>query len=133
MTWHFGAKDGGPESRVRAYGYESKRLGSVLLLRFGDGTRDAFHSHAFNAVSWLLRGALHEHVRRRRSVVTNRWYLPSLRPIVTPRARFHQVESRGTSWVLSVRGPWVETWREKVPGQKEYLLTHGRKRVMNIG
>lgn len=129
MTWHFGAKDGGPESHVTAYGYESKRRGSVLLLRFGNGTRDAFHSHAFNAVSWLLRGALCERVVQG----APRWYLPSLRPIVTPRARFHQVESRGTSWVVSLRGPWVQTWREKVPGRKEYQLTHGRKPVMNIG
>lgn len=60
-------KDGGAESTVWAHWLiEIKGLFSVALLRFEDGTRDAFHSHAFNCVSWVLRGCLveqHKHAR----------------------------------------------------------------------
>jgi hypothetical protein len=44
-------KDGGPESPVTAYVLvEIKSLFSVMLLHFS-GTREAFHSHAFNALT----------------------------------------------------------------------------------
>ena len=46
------SKDGGPDSTVWMYGIEVKWLFSILLLRFEDGSRDAYHSHAFDCVSW---------------------------------------------------------------------------------
>jgi hypothetical protein len=52
-------KDGGAESTVWAHWLiEIKSLFSVALLRFEDGTRDAFHSHAFGCVSWVICGRL---------------------------------------------------------------------------
>jgi hypothetical protein len=121
-------KDGGPESRVHGlFLVEIKSLFSVVLLRFSHGTRDAYHSHAFNAVSWLLRGRLVETYRIEHGTakVTHR---PSWRPIWTPRERLHQVRSEGTSWVLSFRGPWSASWREYLPGKGyEITLTHGRR------
>lgn len=120
-------KDGGPESRVTGYFLvEIKSLFSIVLLKFEDGSRDAYHSHAFNAVSWLLSGELREmniHGYR----ITRYW--PSFKPILTPREMFHKVTSIGTSWVLSFRGPWSETWQEYVPDKGDVTLTHGRKVV----
>lgn len=55
-----GQKDGGPDSNVRMRGLEIKGLCSVLELHFAPGSREAYHSHAFNAVSWVLSGALWE-------------------------------------------------------------------------
>ena len=116
LLW--GRKDGGPESHVTAYGVESKRFASLLVLRFGNGTRDAYHSHAFGAVSWLLRGALHEAF----AAGATRWHLPRFRPIVTRRTDTHRVYSYGVSWVVSLRGPWAETWYDSGEG----ILGHGR-------
>lgn len=126
------AKDGGPESRVTGYWLiELKWLFSIVLLRFDNGSREMFHSHAFNSVSWILNreGELHEcHLResRRRggSFIT---YFRSWRPIWTYRTTFHQVYSIGTTWVLSFRGPWHRAWREYHPLRHEYTtLTNGR-------
>lgn len=118
-------KDGGPESNVTGYWLiEVKWLFSVVLLRFDDGSREAYHDHAFNSVSWLLTGALDEHHKDGRL----QWYLPSWRPIRTPRETFHRVFSHGTSWVLSFRGPWLSTWHEWFKGIHT-TLTHGRKVV----
>jgi hypothetical protein len=139
------SKDGGPQSTVWAYWlFEIKWLCSIVLLRFEDGSRDAYHSHAFNSFSWLLSGELEEiHLlpcikagRCKKQteacnspVVVN--YFPSIWPIVTRRTTTHKVVSVGTSWVLSFRGPWADTWLEQTPDGK-HLLTHGRKEIKPV-
>lgn len=119
-------KDGGPKSKVTGYWLiEIKSLFSIVLLRFDPGTRDADHSHAFNSVSWLLRGMLIEIVKGPPGIRRVIGYAPSLRPIMTYRTTNHRVCSVGTSWVLSFRGPWSKTWEDSEEG----TLTHGRQRV----
>lgn len=121
------AKDGGPESTVTGYWLcEFKKMFSVVLLKFEDGSRDAYHNHAFNSLNWVLKGKVVEHLINY-SVFK---YLPSLKPIVTTRGRFHKVVSEGTTWVLSLRGPWHDTWMEFDEKTKAVsTLTHGRKVV----
>jgi len=101
-------KDGGPDSNVDGVMFEIKSLFSVGILRFKDGSREAFHSHAFNCWSWLLKGMLIEQFldTKRRSLL----YFPRRTPIVTRRSDGHKVESFGTSYVLTFRGPWKKTW-----------------------
>jgi hypothetical protein len=120
-------KDGGPESRVHGlYIVESKKLFSIVLLRFAHGSREAYHSHAFNSVSWLLKG----HLTEFEIGGLSRKYTPSLKPIRTPRSMFHRVFSTRTTWVLSFRGPWSSTWKEFLPRENRHqTLTHGRKVV----
>ena len=126
LTWR---KDGGPESKVSGFFFiEWKRVFTVVLLKFGEGSRNAYHNHAFSAVSWMLSGRLDEHR------LDNPWhadkYEPSFRPIWTPRIRFHKVVSTGTSWVLSFRGPWAKEWREWRPDERRFVtFTHGRREV----
>lgn len=52
----WGAPDGGPESNVTAYMVEFKSLFSIGFLRFAEGSRDAYHGHAFDCVNWVLPG-----------------------------------------------------------------------------
>lgn len=119
-------KDGGPESTVTAYVLiEIKCLFSIMLLRFDGDSREAFHSHAFNAVSWLLKGMLVEHFRNG----THRCYFASMWPIITGRRTYHKVDSEGLSWALTFRGPWRSEWHETLPGKGEITLTHGRELV----
>lgn len=128
------AKDGGPDSKVTGYWLiESKRFFSVVLLRFDKGSREAFHTHAFNAVSWVLKGKLLEVVRNGTFPLLNTEteYKPSVLPIYTPRECFHRVFGiADVTWALSVRGPWSKTWKEYIPADdEEYTLTNGRVRV----
>ena len=130
-------KDGGVRSHVHGlYVVESKKLGSIVLLRFSNGTRNAFHSHAFNAFSWVLSGKLIEYVGSPDlpGVDDVTIYRPSFRGFVTRRDCFHQVQSVGTSWALTFRGPWVDTWKERQFTETGNLpvditLTHGREVV----
>lgn len=125
------AKDGGPESHTTGYWLiEWKRGFSIALIRFEDGSRDAYHSHAFNAVSWLLMGQLVEYIYEKGNNPGVIHYLPSWLPIVTPRTRMHMVMSKGRSWALTFRGPWAKTWNEYIPATgAAYALSDGRVKV----
>lgn len=128
MKLFYKGKDGGPESKVTGFWLiESKAFGSIALLKFDRGFRDAYHTHAFHAISWLLFGELKE-ITFNDQVIT---YKPSLIPIWTPKKRYHQVQGVAkTSWALTFRGPWENKWKEYLPDkQKEISLTHGRKIV----
>lgn len=122
-------KDGGPESTVTGFWLiEIRSLFSIALLRFKHGSRDSYHSHAFNCVSWLLKGNLKEY----NLDSSKRLYKPSIKPIVTKRSTFHKVYSAGTSWVLTFRGPWSKTWKEYNPVTNTYItLSYGRKIIEN--
>jgi hypothetical protein len=120
-------KDGGEESKVWGFFLaEVKSLFSVVLLRFADGSREAFHSHAFNSISWVLKGELiEEHLHGRFD-----FHLPSIWPVITRRDTFHKVSSLGNTYVFSLRGAWADKWQEFLPASGETVnLTHGRKVV----
>ncbi len=120
------AKDGGPKSYVNGlFVVEIKSLFSIVILHFSAGSRPAYHSHAFNAWSWLIRGKLDEYVL---NTAVN-FYRPSFIPIWTSRGTFHKVVSVGDSWAITFRGPWSKTWREFTEDQTFITLTDGRKVV----
>lgn len=126
-------KDGGYESTVWSYFLvEIKWLFSIALLRFEDGSREAYHSHAFDCVSWVLRGDLVEECLNESNGLTwHNWYRPSWRPVVTRRSTFHKVTSYGRTWVITFRGPWADTWREYLPDEDRFVtLTHGREEIV---
>lgn len=129
------AKDGGPESHVTGYFLvEIKPLFSIVLLHFANGTREAFHTHAFNALTWIVKGRFEENrmtgIKDGKEVVDVRVFPPSLRPKRTLRNCLHKVFSIGDTWALSFRGPWANTWTEYLPAEKKFvILTHGRKIV----
>jgi len=70
-------KDGGPESHVVGYWLvEIRSMFSIALLRFGPGGRRAYHSHAFDSISWVLAGHLREqHIWGRHEVHRPGWRL----------------------------------------------------------
>lgn len=113
MEW---ADDGGKNSGVRGFFFiELKNLFSVVLLRFNPGSREAFHSHAFNAVTLWLKGRVYEEKPRFGSGTprqTGIFGSGFKRWKYTRRDNMHRVSSVGRSWALSVRGPWVDTWQE---------------------
>lgn len=121
----FWGKDGGPKSRVWGLFLENKKLFTVALLKFENGSREAYHSHAFNAVSLILGpGKLRE-----RHLDGDAEEHGQGKVVHTYKHTFHQVWSLGTTWALTLRGPWSDTWHELDEEAKYLTLTHGREVV----
>ena len=117
--------DGGKDSVVEGYWLiEWKALFSIVLLKFNNGSREAYHSHAFNCFSWVLKGKLIEDTMTYEKNV----YKPSIWPFGTYRRTFHRVTSISTTWVLSFRGPWSNLWLEWLPDTEEFVVLTDRRR-----
>lgn len=128
MKFFHKSKDGGLESTVTGYWLvEIKSLFSIVLLRFDSFSREAYHTHAFNSLSWLIKGRLFEKFYQGGAEL----HLPSFKPFITKRDDFHKVDSlTDRSWVLSFRGPWSKHWKEFHPNTGQHLtLANGRKVV----
>lgn len=130
MRFFTKVKDGGPKSPVDAYVLiEIKLLFSIMLLRFNHGQREAYHSHAFNALTWFICGDMWEQTQSDKPQhVGMKEYYRSLIPKFTPRNLIHKVISHGTSWCFTIRGPWEDQWIEH-DSSGITTLTHGRKIV----
>lgn len=121
------AKDGGPNSTVTGFFLiEIKSLFSIVFLRFGEGTRENFHSHAFNAFTWWLKGFVTEYHKDGRVL----YWKASIKPKYTPRRCFHKIYADKPAYAFSIRGPWASSWKEFNPNtNKTITLAHGRKVV----
>jgi quercetin dioxygenase-like cupin family protein len=118
------APDGGSNSGVTGYFLiECKSLFSIVLLHFAEGSREAYHEHAFNAVTVWLKGKVQE---QHLDGSFKRFKAGQLK--YTPRGTFHRIVGLRSTWALSVRGPWRDHWRESRMG-RIVTLTHGRKEV----
>lgn len=117
--------DGGADSGVTAlYLVEIKPLFSIVLLRFGAGSREAFHSHAFNALTWWIKGKVREDFADGSESI---FWTPSFKPKYTPRGNFHKIVGMyRESYAISLRGPWLNKWYE-IKKNKLFTLTHHRR------
>ena len=122
------APDGGPDSPVQAYFLcEFKGFFSIALLKFHKGGREAFHSHAFHALTWFLKGDMIEETLEGSS---NR-YRKSLFPKFTSKDNMHRVLANKDSWCFTIRGPWQNTWSEYDKSTNTVtVLTNGRTIVV---
>lgn len=120
--------DGGQDSGVTGYFLiEWKWLFSIAILKFEEGSREAYHSHAFNAYTWWICGKADE-VRQYPGETVYREYERAWKPKYTPRDNVHKVLAYTRCWCFTIRGPWEDTWYEYKNGEK-ITLTHGRVEV----
>lgn len=122
--------DGGEKSGVNGlFVIEIKSLFSIVFLKFKKGTREAFHSHAFNAYSWFITGKVEEsRLNIETGEVTKKIFKPTLNPKFTPKENVHRVKALTDTWCFTLRGPWNQSWFEYNPSTHEIInLTFGRK------
>ena len=117
--------DGGKNSGVIGFWIcEIKTFFSIVILHFNKGTRENYHSHAFNAYTFFIYGRIEEQLLNGN---INIWK-PSLYPKYTPRSTFHRVKALENTLCISFRGSWFNYWYEYSPNNNEYiLLTNNRK------
>lgn len=130
--------DGGKDSGVTAYFLiEWKILFSIGILHFKKGSREAYHTHAFNALTWWLKGKVTEaklnavfddnEIALKDKDITKD-FKPSFIPKFTSRHNFHKVIAHENTYALTFRGNWKNTWNE-FKNNKLVTLTHGRKEL----
>ncbi len=121
------SSDGGKKSGVKGFFIvEIKSLISIVILKFNKGSRENYHSHAFNALTWFLKGKMTEHNLNG----DNKAYARSFKPKITLKSDIHKVYADEESYAISIRGPWDTVWKEFNPRTKEFIiLTHGRKEI----
>lgn len=126
----FKRADGGQDSGVTGYWLiEWKALFSIVLLRFEPGSsRSVYHSHAFSAWTWWLRGAAVEHHSDGRQIL----WTPSPWPKWTPRSCCHRIFPKVRTWALSIRGPWAPSWREEHPRTGEVVHLGSGRKVLGV-
>lgn len=132
LKWN--VKDGGPESPVTFFGIEVKWLGSIGFIKFAKGCREAYHTHAFHALTWFLKGELIEDrlwaVSRVDAQTTMTKYTKGILPKITSRKNMHRVSAGKDSWCFTLRGPWKGTWREYDPKTGLFtVFSNGREVV----
>jgi len=116
--------DGGKESGVTGYFLiEWKKVFSIGFLHFKEGSREASHNHAFNAITWFIKG----NVTEQHLDGATKEFSASFKPKFTSRSCFHKVFAHKSTWALTFRGPWVDVWNEFRPKENRMVsLTHGR-------
>lgn len=121
------AKDGGSESPVDAYFlFENKYVGSIAILKFNKGGREAFHTHAFDALTWFIKGDLIEEDVSGDLLV----YKRSIKPKITLKSKNHRVIAKKDSYCITIRGRWVDTWTEYNKELNETtIFSWGRNKV----
>lgn len=110
---------------------EWKKLFSIKLFHFHktSGKQDRFHTHSFNAVSFLLSGNYIEEVIQDGKVVAldrNR-----SRIIYIPKNEYHRITKSGGCRTILITGPWGKYWKElRELGNSRYQeVTQGAGRV----
>lgn len=85
-------------------------------MKFNKGTREAYHKHVFDALTWWLWGSVIEHVFNENNEDNNKVekinWCPWILPKYTPCDNLHKIEALETSYAISFRGPWKDTWYE---------------------
>jgi hypothetical protein len=119
----FSKSDGGKDSGVTGYWLiEWKKVFSVVLLKFEPNHRENYHSHAFNAITWWIKGEAEELLADGTSL---KWK-PSIWPKWTPKSTTHKYQPLTKVYAISLRGPWENKWNEVKPDGTSITLTHGR-------
>jgi len=125
-------KDGGADSPVDGlFLIEIKSLFSIVLLKFNKGSREVYHSHAFNAISWFLKGNITEHcLNMSTGEQTKKTWRGLSKLKYTPRNHLHLVEAHENTYCITFRGAWAKTWFEYSEKENKLItLTHGRKEI----
>ena len=110
--------------------FENKKLFSIILYKWFTIDQIRFHTHAFSAVAFLLKGWYWEKIRFGKTEMTNFVNVP-LVPRFLPKNYCHAIQqARPGTRTLVITGPWQKHWFEYFPDTETWVKYHwGRKKV----
>lgn len=119
--------------------FEHKKLFSLIFYRWNTIDQVRFHTHAFAAVAFLLKGWYWEQVIFNKIIMQNFVNIPFL-PRFLPKNYCHSVQNaKPGTMTMVITGPWQKYWFEYFPDYREHehvigtgkwvKYTWGRKKV----
>lgn len=107
---------------------EFKHVFGIIVNVFNTVDQDRFHSHAFHAMSLMIRGYYLEDVIEGNEVVTKK--ITKSRFI--PKNYIHKIkESSKNAMSITFEGPWESTWNEYFDNGRIKTYTWGRKVIFD--
>lgn len=112
VFWKKKAINNGGQNVTEITVLEWKKYFSIKLFHFHKttGNQDRFHTHSFNAVSFLLKGNYIEEVVVEGVVVPLQRNRSRL--IYIPKGEFHRITKSDGCRTLLITGPWEPEWTE---------------------
>jgi hypothetical protein len=111
---------------------EWKKLFSIKLFHFhkSTGNQDRYHTHAFGAISLLLKGNYVEEIVKDGGKVI-RPNRNRSRLIYIPKNEYHRITKSDGCRTLLITGPWGSCWKElrERPDGRYQMMVVGEGRV----
>lgn len=111
---------------------EWKKLFSIKLFHFhkSTGCQDRYHTHAFGAISVLLKGNYVEEIVQDGGKVV-RLDRNRSRLIYIPKNEYHRITKSDGCRTLLITGPWGSCWKElrELPDSRYQMVVVGDGRV----
>ncbi len=104
--------------------FELKNIGGIIINLFNTQTQDRYHSHAFAAWSWMIKGFYFEDVWLNGKATTKR--ISKSRFI--PKDYTHKITYSAPNTIsITFEGPWDYQWAEYFDDGRVKIYTWGRK------
>jgi hypothetical protein len=115
---------------------EYKKWFSIKLFNFhkSGGVQDRFHTHAFNAYSFLLKGDYTEEVLEDNKII--KCLRSRSKALFIPKDSYHRITRSKGCVTLLVTGPWGETFKElrnTVGNTYQEVVCGSQRKDLNIG
>jgi len=108
--------------------FENKYFCSLIFYKWNTIDQVRFHTHAFSAVAFLLKGWYWEKVKFKDITMDNFVNVPLI-PRYLPKNYCHAVgHAKPGTMTMVLVGPWQDTWKEYFPDSETWVTyTWGRK------
>lgn len=115
---------------------EYKKWFSIKLFNFhkSEGVQDRFHTHAFNAYSFLIKGDYTEEVLDGNRIV--KCLRSRSKALLIPKDSYHRITRSKGCVTLLITGPWGETFKElrnTVGNTYQEVVCGSQRKDLNIG
>lgn len=113
--------------------FENKKFGGIWIYNWKTIKQNRFHTHAFSAYAFLLKGSYTEEVIKNGKIIVkevNQW----LKPRFLPKNYTHRIlKAKPKTWTIVFFGKWIDHWWEYFDDSKTWVkYGWGRKKLKKI-
>lgn len=108
---------------------EFKLIGGIIINIFNTKDQDRFHSHAFNAYSWMIKGYYDEEFI---DDCGNHTFQTIIKSRFIPKEYIHKIRESSKNCIsVTLEGPWDNKWLEIFDNGRVKAYNWGRKVIFD--